>query len=130
LFSNLEILHVLIASGFFQWRIRCFTSTSRGLPNITIYIPQVHLVDGAVLSAGLVTRYNHSSHTSSFWRNNLCAMGLPEWVWNVPSSDPIRPAPKPKVTQTIHEVVELSISQNVTMERDAFWQVLVSGTGC
>ena len=45
----------------------------------------------------------------------------PEWVWNVPYNDPIRPTAKPKVTQTIHEVVELSISQNVTLERDAFW---------
>ncbi|HYN44534.1 MAG TPA: hypothetical protein VER35_00905, partial [Candidatus Limnocylindrales bacterium] len=97
-----------------------------GLPNITIYIPQVHLVDGGSIGGGtfcwncfpdvfIVPTLPHFGGTT------YVPWDWPEWVWNVPYSDPIRPAPKPKVTQTIHEVVELSISQNVTMERDAFW---------
>jgi len=97
-----------------------------GLPNITIYIPQVHLVGGGSIGGGtfcwncfpdvfIVPTLPHFGGTT------YVPWDWPEWIWNVPYSDPIRPKPKPKVTQTIHEVVELSISQNVTMERDAFW---------
>ena len=43
--------------------------------------------------------------------------------WNLPdfNRNPIHRPPPPMVSETIHEVIELSISQNVTMERDAFW---------
>jgi len=35
--------------------------------------------------------------------------------------DPVPPWRPPVFTETIHEIVQLSISQNATMERDAFW---------
>ncbi|MFY1110640.1 MAG: metallophosphoesterase [Methanosarcinaceae archaeon] len=41
----------------------------------------------------------------------------PDW----PDDPHVHPKPRPERMETIHEVVELSISQNVTMERDAFW---------
>ena len=44
----------------------------------------------------------------------------PDWIW----VDPYHPGPAwepPVFTETIHEIVQLSISQNATMERDAFW---------
>jgi hypothetical protein len=38
-----------------------------------------------------------------------------------PGPDPAPPWEPPVFTETIHEIVRLSISQNATMERDAFW---------
>ncbi|MCK4458718.1 MAG: hypothetical protein KAU52_03220, partial [Methanosarcinales archaeon] len=38
-----------------------------------------------------------------------------------PGPDPTPPWEPPVFTETIHEIVRLSISQNATMERDAFW---------
>ncbi|MCX9083988.1 MAG: cohesin domain-containing protein [Candidatus Methanoperedens sp.] len=107
--------------------------TIGGLPHFTIYIPQVHLVAGSggggssggwgsdsfcwncVPDIFIVPTLPHFSGIT------FVPWDWPEWNWHPGGGDPIRPKPKPRVTQTIHEVVELSISQNVTMERDAFW---------
>ncbi|MFZ2070056.1 MAG: NosD domain-containing protein [Halobacteriota archaeon] len=65
---------------------------------------------------------------------NIVFPPLPDWPdWPgfgplppSPPSPPLPPPPGPRweppvFTETIHEIVQLSVSQNATMERDAFW---------
>jgi len=96
-----------------------------GLPDINIYIPHVRLPSGNIGGGTFcwncfpdvftVPTFPHFSGTT------YVPWDWPEW--NLPdfNRDSIHRTPPPKVTETIHEVIELSISQNVTMERDAFW---------
>ncbi|MBE0524306.1 MAG: PKD domain-containing protein [Methanosarcinales archaeon] len=93
-----------------------------GLPDINIYIPHVRLPRGGgnfcwncypdVFTVPNFPHFRGITYVPWDW---------PEW--NLPdfNRDQIHRTPRPKVTETIHEVIELSISQNVTMERDAFW---------
>jgi PKD repeat protein len=105
-----------------------------GLPEIEIYIPHVNLPDGGSSLGGgggsvgsgdfcwnCVPDVFIPPSRPHFRGITYIPWDWPDWNWPDFSSDPIHRKPRPRVTETIHEVIELSISQNVTMERDAFW---------
>lgn len=103
-----------------------------GLPDINIHFPHVHLgrgggtVGGGSIGDGTfcwdcVPDIFIPPSRPHFGGITYVPWDWPEWNWPDFSSDPVYRKPRPRVTETIHEIIELSISQNVTMERDAFW---------
>ena len=96
-----------------------------GLPDINIHFPHVYLPDGSIGGGTFIWNsvpnvFIPPSHPH-FGGTTYVPWNWPDWNWPDFSSDQIHRKPRPRVTETIHEVIELSISQNVTMERDAFW---------
>ena len=97
-----------------------------GLPDFTIHFPHVYLGDGGSIGGGtfswnsMPSVFIAPSHPH-FRGTTYVPWNWPDWNWPDFSIDQVHRKPRPIVTETIHEVIELSISQNVTMERDAFW---------